>query len=70
MIYLLDDPNELVNLAKEPGHQGILVEMREMVDAWIEDTGDNGQFPESKAALQIVKDQFPTMAISPEFLDL
>ena len=44
--------------------------MREIVEAWIEDTGDKGQFPESRAALQIVKNQFPTMAISPEFLDL
>ncbi len=50
--------------------QDILVEMREIVEAWIEDTGDKGQFPESRAALQIVKNQFATMAISPEFLDL
>lgn len=67
---LREDPHELVNLADNPDHRGVLKEMRRLVEAWIEDTGDKGQFPEQKAALEIVKKQFPKQAISPEFDNL
>lgn len=67
---LHNDPHELVNLADDPDHRQVLIDMRELVEAWIEDTGDLGQYPESKAALEIVKKQFPKLAIGPEFRDL
>ncbi|NLV44276.1 MAG: sulfatase [Candidatus Hydrogenedentes bacterium] len=45
-----NDPWELVNLAEDPAHAVTLVEMRGIVDAWIKETGDKGQNPESDAA--------------------
>ena len=67
---LHNDPHELVNLVDDADHRAILTEMHKLLDAWIEDTGDKGQFPESEAALRIVKQQFPELAIGPEFRDL
>ena len=67
---LQEDPHELVNLADGPNHQEILREMRQLVEEWIEDTDDKGQYPESKAALQILKKTFPMMAIDPIFQDV
>ena len=67
---LQNDPHELVNLAGDQGHRAILNDMRQLLDDWVEDTGDKGQYPESKAALQIVKQQFPKLAVGPEFRDL
>ena len=64
---LQEDPHELVNLADDPGHQGILKEMRRLVAEWIEDTDDKGQYPESKAALRILKKMFPEQAVDPIF---
>jgi arylsulfatase A-like enzyme len=67
---LQEDPHELVNLADDPDNQEILKEMRQLVEEWIEETDDKGQYPESKVALQILKKMFPTMAIDPVFQDL
>jgi arylsulfatase A-like enzyme len=43
---LQEDPLELNNLAGSEMHSKILLEMSLALDAWIEDTGDTGQFPE------------------------
>lgn len=67
---LQEDPHELVNLANDPDHEEILQEMRQLVDEWIEDTDDKGQYPESKAALRILKKMFPKQAVDPVFQDL
>lgn len=40
------DPNEIHNLAKDPGHQGLLKDLRDELDDWICRTGDQGQIPE------------------------
>jgi len=64
---LQEDPHELVNLADDSGHQEILQELRQLVEEWIEDTDDKGQYPEPKAALQILKKMFPEQAVDPVF---
>ena len=38
-----------------------------MVEAWIADTDDKGQYPESKAALAITKKQFGRWCTDPIF---
>jgi N-sulfoglucosamine sulfohydrolase len=45
------DPYEINNLAASPEHQAILREMRAILEKWIEDTGDMGQFPEKLSAI-------------------
>lgn len=67
---LKEDPHETVNLADDPGHEEILKAMRALVEAWIEDTDDKGQYPESKAALRVTKKQFPRWCTDPLFDDV
>jgi len=64
---LQEDPHELLNLADDPDHQEALQELRRLVAEWIEDTDDKGQYPESKAALRILKRMFPKQAVDPIF---
>ena len=47
---LRSDPYEINNLAASPNHQETLKEMRAILDKWIKDTGDQGQFPEKESA--------------------
>lgn len=44
------DPWELTNLADDPAHGQTLAEMRGILDAWIRETNDQGQTPETEAA--------------------
>jgi len=41
------DPHELNNLAANPAYRETLVELREKLNEWIAETGDQGQEPES-----------------------
>ena len=43
---LAADPHEVRNLAKDPAHDATLMELRERLDHWIEETGDLGALPE------------------------
>ena len=42
------DPWELNNLAGDPEYADTLAEMRGILDAWIAETGDKGQTPETE----------------------
>jgi len=44
--------------------------MRALVEAWIVDTDDRGQYPESKAALAVTKKQFRRWCTDPIFDDV
>ncbi len=48
---LTADPWEINNLAGSPGHQQTLKNMRAILDRWIKQTGDKGQFPEEPSAI-------------------
>jgi len=43
------DPWEVKNLAASPKHQAVLKQMRQRLDRWIKDTGDQGETPEDPA---------------------
>jgi hypothetical protein len=45
------DPYEIRNLADSPEHQKTIKKMRKILDKWIRDTGDKGQFPEPESAI-------------------
>jgi arylsulfatase A-like enzyme len=62
-----EDPHQTVNLANDPAHEAVLHEMRGVLAEWISDTGDKGQYPESRVALQAVKNRFGDYARDPEF---
>jgi arylsulfatase A-like enzyme len=61
------DPHQTINLANDPEHKAVLEKMRGMLADWIRDTGDKGQYPESRVALQAVKNRFGDYARGPEF---
>lgn len=43
---LAADPHEVKNLAKDPGHEKLLRDLRARLDRWIEESGDLGAMPE------------------------
>ncbi len=52
-LYALErDPHEMVNLAEspDPEHRAVLARLREVLERWIEETNDQGRFPESPEA--------------------
>ena len=46
-----NDPYEINNLAASPEHRQTLKEMRVILERWIEETGDKGQFPEKPSSI-------------------
>ena len=46
---LTADPHETVNLAGSPAHQGVLRELRQVLDEWIISSDDQGRIPENPA---------------------
>lgn len=46
---LVSDPHELHNLANDPDHQSMLIQMRGKLNQWMEETNDQGRTPEPEA---------------------
>ncbi|UCH63470.1 MAG: sulfatase [Fidelibacterota bacterium] len=46
-----NDPYEINNLSASPEHQQTMKRMRIILEKWIRDTGDQGQFPEKESAI-------------------
>jgi arylsulfatase A-like enzyme len=61
------DPHQTANLANDSAHRAVVERMRGVLADWITDTDDKGQYPESRVALQAVKNRFGDYARSPEF---
>jgi hypothetical protein len=61
------NPHQTVNLSDNPEHKPALEKMRGVLADWISDTDDKGQYPESRVALQAVKNRFGDYARGPEF---
>lgn len=67
---IINDPDELNNLADDPACQQALVEMRKILDDWIKETDDKGQYPEPVEALMDVIDRgksWDKHAVDPAF---
>lgn len=62
-----NDPNETVNLANDPMYKKILKKHRKVLDKWIKDTDDKGQYPESKASLKVVFKRWGERCVNPEY---
>ena len=48
---LAADPHEVHNLADDPGHAGVLADLRRRVDTWVEKENDCGADPENPPAM-------------------
>lgn len=64
---LRNDPHEINNLAVDPDHQVELERHRKILEGWIENTDDKGQYPESDAGLKEVLRQWKNACANPEY---
>lgn len=67
------DPHQMNNLAINPEFESVLEEHRNVLENWIKETDDKGQYPESaiqlKATYEMWKDRevFATAKVNPEY---
>ena len=64
---LENDPHEINNLATDPKYADELARHQEILENWINETDDQGQYPESIAALKGVLIQWSAQAVNPEY---
>ena len=61
------DPDEINNLANDPKFKAELLRHRKILDDWIKQTDDKGQYPESDAGLREVLNEWKDKCINPEY---
>ncbi len=73
-LYDIDaDPHQMNNLTVNPEFENVLKEHRKVLEEWIEETDDKGQYPESpvqlKATYELWKDRpvFSNAQVNPEY---
>ncbi len=64
---LEEDPHEINNLADDPNYAEQLARHRRILESWINATDDQGQYPESDAALRGVLTRWNEQAVNPEY---
>jgi len=64
---LENDPFETVNLASDPKYAEVLQRHREILNRWIKQTDDQGQYPESVESLRGVLKRWSKEAVNPEY---
>ncbi len=65
---LMTDPNEIHNLISDSTkYLGQLHQMRKILEDWIDDTNDKGQYPENIAGLRFMYEIWGDRCINPEY---
>jgi arylsulfatase A-like enzyme len=64
---LESDPHEMNNLADDPSYADELAHHRSLLQAWIKETDDQGQYPESVEGLRSVLKRWKARAVNPEY---
>jgi arylsulfatase A-like enzyme len=64
---LRNDPDEINNLAVNPAFKKELQRHRKILNDWIKETDDKGQYPESDAGLREVLNQWKDRCVNPEY---
>ena len=62
-----NDPHQINNLAHDPAHTHELKRHREILEKWIKDTDDKGQYPESQESLAGVLKRWGNKCVNPEY---
>jgi len=62
-----EDPYELKNLAANPEYGGVLGEYARVLDQWILETDDKGQYPEDEEGLKFMLGIWGKHAVNPEY---
>ncbi len=61
------DPHQINNLADDPKYAGELKRHRDLLAAWIKETGDKGEKPESEQHLRAIYKRWGKKCVNPEF---
>ncbi len=65
-----NDPFEINNLADDPGHSEIRAKYSTILEKWITETDDKGQYPENKEGLKLMLGIWGDYAVNPEYQQL
>jgi len=61
------DPHEINNLAEKAEFGDKVAEFRRILETWIEETGDKGQYPDNVEALRFMYERWGERCVNPEF---
>ena len=61
------DPHEIHNLARDPAYVEVLKQHRALLQQWMRETDDQGQYPESDAALLACLKRWGDKCVNPEY---
>ncbi len=64
---VVNDPYEVNNLANNPQYKDELNLMRKRLATWIEESGDRGQYPQTKEELEIVYERWGDRCVNSEY---
>ena len=64
---LESDPHEINNLAGDPEFADVLEKHRKILENWIEETDDKGQYPEGIEPLRFMYERWGERCVNPEF---
>ena len=64
---LENDPHEIHNLVDDPAFADELERHREILETWMKETDDKGQYPESLHSLRGVLTRWDDVAVNPEY---
>ena len=64
---LKNDPHEINNLVNDPKFTSTLKKHQKILENWIKETNDQGQYPESIGSLKGVLVQYSKEAVNPEY---
>ena len=64
---LRNDPHEINNLSGDPDFEAILQQHITILDQWIQDTNDKGQYPEDEENLKLMLGIWGEYAVNPEY---
>jgi hypothetical protein len=62
-----NDPFELNNLAADPDYEAVRAEYAAILDRWIAETDDKGQYPEDVEGLKLMLGIWGDYAVNPEY---
>jgi arylsulfatase A-like enzyme len=61
------DPYETLNLVNNPDYEQTLEHHRQILNDWIKNSNDNGQYPESEEALRVIYERWGDECVNPEY---
>ncbi|MEM7382372.1 MAG: sulfatase/phosphatase domain-containing protein, partial [Bacteroidota bacterium] len=64
---LVKDPDEIHNLALDPNYEAVMRRHRDILNDWIADTDDQGQYPEDEEGLKVMLGIWGERCINPEY---